>query len=64
MKGIFGISVIRIFYNASNYISDENAMNNLNAGSDELEEIAEEDAVGEKSPKKKRLIWKNKEKCF
>lgn len=46
--GILGVSVVRKFYHASNYTSDEDAMKNLNAGSEEVDEIAEEDATGEK----------------
>lgn len=44
---VVGYSIGRNFYDASNYTADEDAMNNLTAGSDE-EEISEEEATGEK----------------
>lgn len=45
--GIGGYAVARNLYNASKYTSDEDAMNNLTAGSAE-EELSEEEATGEK----------------
>lgn len=46
--GIVGYAIGRNLYKATNYTSDEDAMNNLIAGSEDEEELSEEEATGEK----------------